>query len=590
MRSRSGALVVAAAIAMLAVSCSLVDNDAGSSALTSSRRPATDSQAKGGPSEGSNDALRWTSCQDQAAATAGLQCSTLEVPLDPARPEGEKIELALARKRATGSSENRIGSLVMNPGGPGGSGIEFLASAVQAFPADLSRRFDLVSFDPRGVAESTPVRCLDDKAKAQQLVGDLSPDTPEELKKALKDQEDFLAGCKKLSAELLTHMSTADVAADLDRIREALGDEKLTYLGFSYGTSIGAVYATLFPENTRALVLDGSVSPVSDPVGEAEAQAKGFEHTLNNFIAACDADKACAIGPDAAAVIAKTRADLTKKPVKVTDGTGTRELGVDLFDLGLASALYDTSLWGTAASSIKSIDQDGAELLLSLGDRQTGRKPDGTFDNSSDAQMLVSCADESQRPSLQEAEADAQRIKAAAPTFGEFLAWSSLGCLGWPEASNPLPKITGAGSAPILVVGTLGDPATPYEWAQQMTAALQSARLLTYEGDGHTAFLRAGACINDAVVAYLVDTTLPSEGKSCPAAKSSISFGGLSDEVVRQLVEAGLPKDLAQCVIDRMIDKVGLAEFNRIILEQDGEAMSKLVTAQTMACVSKGGN
>ncbi|MGB6058244.1 MAG: alpha/beta hydrolase [Microthrixaceae bacterium] len=588
MRTRRGVPAVAMAIAMLAVSCSLVDNNSSSAALTSDKRPSVEATTE--PSTRSDGELKWTRCQDKAASAVGLQCSTLQVPLDPAKPDGEKIELALARQTSKGSAKDRIGSVVLNPGGPGGSGIDFLASAAPAFPADLTKHFDLVSFDPRGVAESSPVRCLDDKTKAEQLKGDLSPDDPEEMKRALADQKEFLEGCKKRSGDLLTHMSTADVAADLDQIREAVGDKKLTYVGFSYGTAIGAVYATLFPQNTRALVLDGSVSPVSDPVEEAESQAEGFEHTLKNFVSACNADKKCAIGPDAAKVIAQTRAALDKKPVKVTDQSGTRELGVDLFDLGLASALYDTSLWGTVASSIASIDDGGAELLLSLGDRQTGRQPDGSFDNSSDAQSMVSCADERQRPSLEQAEADARRIKAVAPTFGDILAWSTLGCLGWPEASNPVPKVTGAGSAPILVVGTLGDPATPYSWAQQMTSALESAQLLTYEGDGHTAFLRAGDCINNAVVDYLVDLKLPEADKSCPAAKSSISFGGLSDEVVRQLVEAGLPEDLANCVIDGLIEKVGLAEFNRIVLEQDTDALAKLVTAQTLSCVSSGKN
>ncbi|HTO01421.1 MAG TPA: alpha/beta hydrolase [Microthrixaceae bacterium] len=584
MNPRRVAPAMALVIAVLAVSCSVVDTDTSSASLRSEERTAA--RAKQDVSPQPDGKLSWTGCQDKVAAAARLQCATLEVPLDPSEPNGKQISLALARQKATGTSEQRLGSLVMNPGGPGGSGIEFLASAAAIFPAELSQRFDLVSFDPRGVAESSPVRCLDDKAKAEQLTGDLSPDTPEELKRAVDDQKTFLEGCKKKSGDLLTHMSTADVAADLDLIREALGDKKLSYVGFSYGTAIGAVYATLFPENTRALVLDGSVSPTSDPVTQTEIQVKGFENTLKNFISACNADKKCAIGPDAAAVIQQTRAALAKKPIKVTDSTGTRELGVDLFDLGLATALYDTTLWGTVATSISTINEGGAELLLSLGDRQTGRKADGTFNNSSDSQTMVNCADENVRPSLSEAQANAERIKAAAPTFGDALAWSALGCLDWPEAANPLPTISGAGAAPILVIGTLGDPATPYTWSEEMASTLESGHLLTYEGDGHTAFLRAGPCIDDAVVSYLVDLKLPVEGKSCPTSKKSINFTGLSDEVVRQLVDAGLPKDLAQCVIDGLIKQVGLAEFNRIVLEQDTDALSKLVTAQTLSCVS----
>ena len=185
---------------------------------------------------------------------ADLECGTLEVPLDPADPSSETIEIAVARAESTGDERERIGSIVLNPGGPGGSGIEFLANAASAFPEELTDRFDLVSFDPRGVGESTPVRCIDDATKDDQLSGDLSPDTPEEQDRALDDQEEFLDGCRENSADLLEHMSTADVAADLDELREALGEDRLTYLGYSYGTSIGAVYATLFPDNVRALI------------------------------------------------------------------------------------------------------------------------------------------------------------------------------------------------------------------------------------------------------------------------------------------------------------------------------------------------
>ncbi|MEX0766941.1 MAG: alpha/beta hydrolase, partial [Microthrixaceae bacterium] len=363
-------------------------------------------------------------------------------------------------------------------------------------------------------------------------------------------------------------------------------DEKLTYLGFSYGTAIGAVYATLYPENSRALVLDGSVSPDSTPEEEALAQAQGFENTLSNFVTACNADKSCALGPDSAAKIMATREALESKPVQVKTGSGTRSLGVDLFDIGLATALYDTSLWGTAAEAIRDINSGGGQLLLSLVDKQLGRQPDGSFDNSGAAQAMVSCADSSERPTVEQSQQAADRIQAAAPTFGQALGWATLGCLGWPQAANPLPEITGKGSPTVLVVGTLGDPATPYVWAEQMTAALESAELLTYEGDGHTAFLRGGPCIDNAVVTYLVELTVPKVGTRCPDKEAKLSFGGLREEVISQIVETGLPKELAECVIDGVIAETGNAEFNRLVLEEDIEKLSQLIAAQTLSCAS----
>ena len=573
------------ALALLAFpACSADSDDSATASRASAERSA--------PAEGGtpNASLEWATCADEAAKMAELECATLEVPLDHSDPDGETIELALARSASTGSAEDRIGSLVLNPGGPGGSGVEFLASAAAQFPAALSERFDLVSFDPRGVGASTPVRCIDDETKDEQLRGDLSPDTPEELERAVDDQEEFLDGCEELSGDLIEHMSTADVATDMDLLRAALGDEQLTYLGFSYGTAIGAVYATLFPDNVRALVLDGSVSPTATEEEQLLAQALGFERALGNFVEGCNADPGCAIGPDAAAAVAEARAELEAQPIEVATESGPRELGRDLFDLGVATALYDATLWGTLASSIANLDDGGGATLLSLVDRQIGRNPDGTYDNSSDAQTMVSCADLAQRPSVEEATAAAERIIAAAPTFGSITAFGMLGCLDWPTAAQPLPRLTGAGSPTLLVIGTVGDPATPYEWSQQMAEALESAVLLTYEGDGHTAFLSGGECIDDAVAAYLVDLVVPDEGTRCPAQEPDAAFTSIRDEFLAGFEAAGLPADVAQCIVDGIIDELGEAEFERLVLSNEQDRLTRLVTAEAVRCAATGGS
>lgn len=571
-----------AAVALITSGCTQRSGDA--ARMESDPRPATS-----GGSTAPATSLDWTPCRGKLTSQAGLQCATLAVPIDPATPDGPTLDLALTRKKSTGSADERIGSLVMNPGGPGGSGLEFLANASMAFPSSLTDRFDLVSFDPRGVGESDPVRCLDDDQKDEQLEGDLSPDDDAERAHSEAQQAELRKGCETRNPDLVTHMSTADVAADMDRIRAAVGDEKLNYLGYSYGTAIGATYAAKFPGNIRAMVLDGSVSPSASVADQAMVQATGFERTLGNFVATCDADKSCALAPDTAAAIESTRRSLEEKPVEVKTGAGTRTLTSDLFDYGLATALYDTSTWGPTAKAIKNIRSGGAKTILALVDRQTGRQADGGYDNSSDAQTMVNCADQNDHLTEEQARVEEEKIRAAAPTFGGLLGAGLTGCNDWPAPAEPTPAPSAVGAPPILVIGTVGDPATPYEWAQEMSAALTGSVLLTYEGDGHTAFLRGGPCIEDAVVDYLVDLTLPAAGTRCPAQSTGGGFGGTRDMLVEQLTGSGIPKEMATCMVDGMIEKVGEAEFDDMVLNNDVDGITKLAQAAALGCATSGG-
>lgn len=262
-------------------------------------------------------------------------------------------------------------------------------------------------------------------------------------------------------------------------------------------------------------------------------------------------------------------------------------MGPDLFDLAIATALYDTSLWGAVAQAVLDLRDGGAELLFRLVDRQTGRQPDGTFDNSTDSRAMVNCADAGDRLDEQQAIEAAQRIAEAAPRFGPLLGWSTLGCVGWPEPANPLPAPTGDGAPPILVLGTLGDPATPYEWSEEMAASLSSGVLVTYEGDGHTAFLRGGDCVDDLVVDYLVELTVPTT-TTCPAVDDSVGFTGLADLAVDQFVESGIPEELARCVVDGIRDEVGDDQFNDLLMGSDLDEFRRLVTAQALRCNTTG--
>lgn len=457
-------------------------------------------------------------------------------------------------------------------------------------PEELQERFDLVSWNPRGVGESTPVRCITDEQKDAQTEGDLSPDDTAEMDRAIADQEEFLQGCESNNPELIEHMSTADVAGDMEEIREALGDEKLNYVGFSYGTAIGATYATMFPQEVRSMVLDGSVSPTATDLEQTTTQAEGFERTYLNFVATCDEDPECALSGRSAQTIDEVRSSLDESPLVINTESGERELTRDLFDIGLATGLYDTSIWGPLARAIDDIDGDGGDLILSLADRQLGRNPDGTWDNSSDAQTMVNCADAHDRPTVEEAIAAVDVVAGAAPTFGEVLKTGPLSCVNWPMPANPVPDWTGEGAPPILVVGTVGDPATPYEWSEQMNEALVGSVLLTYEGDGHTAFLRGGPCIDDAVVAYLVDLALPEAGTSCPANEGSAGtgVGDLREQLIEELAAAGLPESVAKCIADRLEEDLGTSGLEDLLLGGDPEELTQKITDITLACMAGG--
>jgi pimeloyl-ACP methyl ester carboxylesterase len=574
-------------LALLAAACTQDDTLAEATSDTRSGSDPQDPEPSNPGGEAGPSTIKWKRCSDPVPAAAGLECGTLEVPIDPTEADGPTTELALARLPAEGDPSERIGSLLFNPGGPGGSGIESLAGLTMTLPEVLGERFDLVSWDPRGVAASSPVRCLDDAEKDSQIEGDLSPDTPEEVDRALADQQQTREACQTNNPEMVEHMSTADVAADLDRIREALGDDSLNYVGFSYGTTIGATYATLFPDRVRAMVLDGAVSPSADPTTFNLEQAKGFETTYLQFVAACDADPQCALSGGAAAKVQAARDRLDSTPLEVQTASGPRVLGRDLFDLGLATALYDTSLWGMTAQAIAELDQGGAEVLLALVDAQLGRDPDGKWDNSTDSRSMVNCLDDVTRPTPEEAVEMGRQLEEQVPTFGAAFATSGLACIDWPLPANPTPEPTAAGAAPILVIGTVGDPATPYPWAEEMAAALQGAVLLTYEGSGHTAFTRAGSCIDDIVVAYLVDLELPAAGTSCPAQDGSngggAGFGGVEALLVEELQGAGIPADISKCIAETLVAEEGANALAAAVLQQDG--IEQAVMKATMSCM-----
>ncbi|MFG3507624.1 alpha/beta hydrolase [Streptomyces sp. NPDC047821] len=454
----------------------------------------------------------------RACGTSGFQCATVKAPLDYADPHGEKIELAVSRVKATGPGR-RLGSLLVNPGGPGGSAVGYLQGyAGIGYPAPVRARYDVVAVDPRGVARSEPVRCLDGPQMDAYTQVDQTPDDPGETARLTASFKNFAAGCAKLSGRILPYVSTVESARDMDIVRAVLGDKKLTYVGASYGTFLGATYAELFPSRTGRLVLDGAMDP-SLPTAELNRdQTAGFETAFRSFAADCVEQPDCPLGtesPSAAAARLKTFfAELDDRPVPTGE---TRELGEALATTGVIAAMYDESAWPQLREALTRAMGGEGSALLALADAYYEREEDGTYSNLMYANAAVNCLD--QPPAFTgpgQVTAAVPSFEKASPVFGRGLAWASLNCAYWPtKATGTAHRIEAQGAPPIVVVGTTRDPATPYKWAKSLAAQLSSGTLLTYDGDGHTAYGRGSDCIDTAINTYLLDGTVPPPGKRC---------------------------------------------------------------------------
>ncbi|MEU7578735.1 alpha/beta hydrolase [Streptomyces sp. NPDC041068] len=461
--------------------------------------------------------LSWHEC-----GVPGFECASMKVPLDYAEPDTGDIKLAVARKQAT-KKGGRIGSLLVNPGGPGGSAIGYLQSyAALGYPEEVRASYDMVAVDPRGVARSEPVTCLDGKRMDAYTQTDVTPDDRGEAEKLSTAFEGFADGCESRSATVLPHVSTVEAARDMDVLRAVLGDEKLSYVGASYGTFLGATYAGLYPERVGRLVLDGAMDPSLPARRMNRDQTAGFETAFRSFAKDCVARGAeCPLGsgsPEGAGKRLKSFfRDLDGAPLSASDTSG-RKLGEALATTGVIAAMYDEGAWPQLRDALTSAikDKDGAGLL-SLSDSYYERDGDGSYANLMFANAAVNCLDLPPAfTSPDEVEKALPEFEKASPVFGEGLAWSSLNCAYWPvEATGGPHRIEAEGAAPIVVVGTTRDPATPYRWAKALASQLSSGRLLTYEGDGHTAYGRGSECVDSTINAYLLKGTAPEDGKRC---------------------------------------------------------------------------
>lgn len=441
-------------------------------------------------------------------------CTTIKVPLDYQQPKGKSIELVL-RKAPARERNDRIGTLFINPGGPGGSGVEYVTAAGMVLGAPLLRRFDIIGWDPRGVGQSTPVKCLDTAQMDAFIAADGSPDDDAEIAALDKEAKALADGCRARSAELLPHVSTKDAARDMDVMRGIVGDPQLYYLGKSYGTYLGATYAELFPKNVGRLVLDGAVDPARPTDKINMAQAKGFDVALDAFAEDC-AKRGCALGSSKDEVLQKVDKVLADADAKPLSGDGKRQVTQGIAVLGVIFPLYVKEYWPRLEKAVEAgLTGDGSRLL-SLADTYTSRQPGGYGDNSGEVIYAVNCLDHPDLTSIADAKSKEAEFKAASPRFGEYLLWGSLPCAHWPvKPLNTQHAIKAPGAKPIVVVGTTRDPATPYEWAVALAGQLESGVLVTRDGDGHTGYYEGNQCVDDAVETYYLDGTPPKDGLKC---------------------------------------------------------------------------
>ncbi|WP_328719542.1 alpha/beta hydrolase [Streptomyces sp. NBC_00247] len=438
------------------------------------------------------------------------RCATVQVPLDYRKPDGETIGIALIKRQATDRG-SRIGSLLFNFGGPGGSGVSILPQAATEY-STLNTRYDLVGFDPRGVAGSEGVSCRSDgETEAALKRVDMTPDTPAEEAAFLKDGADMGAGCEKGSGKVLPFLTTTNTARDMDLIRQVLGDRKLYYFGMSYGTELGGTYAHLFPGNVGRVVLDAVVDPTADAVGHARNQATGFQRALENYLTSRGED------PEAGtARIARLLAKLDKSPLPTDSG---RVLSESLAITGIVTPLYSESNWPALTQALDEAENNGTgTTLLALADSYNGRDENGHYDPQAQSQRAISCADSSRRPTGDEAAALLPEFRKLSPVFGPFLAWDTAGwCANWPVGGeHDTPEASAPGAAPILVIGTTGDPATPYEGARRMATELGKGVgvLLTNKGEGHGSYGN-GTCVTTKTDSYFLDGKVPADGSTC---------------------------------------------------------------------------
>jgi pimeloyl-ACP methyl ester carboxylesterase len=464
--------------------------------------------------------LAWTPCDK------GFQCARLYVPFDYARPAGPAFSLPVIKLPAA-KPRQRIGALVINPGGPGGSGVAYALGARSGeFSQAVLDRFDIVGFDPRGVGGSVPaLHCVSGSQLDRYLAVNEAPAGSGQLAAVIAANKGFAQACAHNAGDLLPYVGTASSARDMDILRAALGETRLTYLGKSYGTVLGASYAQQFPSRVRALVLDGAVAPGLSGTDLDITQAQGFSVAFGQFVAWCATQVACPLPADLLAAVAKVSGLIKAANARPLDNQYSKQPadGAMLL-LGIAAALYTKSAWPYLRDALAEAFSDhGGSVLVELADNLQERNPNGTYSNLADVGTAVDCVDSRWPRALPAWQAAAATAAKASPMFGPSLLWGSLPCAYWTVPASPVlagPSSTARTgrqiATPVLVVGDLKDPATPYAWAVALTRWLRPAVLVGWNGEGHTSYMEGSPCVDAAVDAYLINLTVPRNGTICP--------------------------------------------------------------------------
>jgi pimeloyl-ACP methyl ester carboxylesterase len=470
--------------------------------------------------------IEWTDCNDQiqqlvagqpgSERNLSFECGRTEVPISYDEPEGATLPLFMVRV-VSGTQTDRLGSLVINPGGPGASGADAAIGLALTLPEEIVGRFDIVGFDPRGVGLSTPVECVSDEQKEEMVAAEPRPVSEEQLDAEFELTQEIADACTEEYGDALGTFNTVDTARDMDRLREALGDEQLTYLGYSYGTTLGSTYAELFPDKVRAMVLDGAVDPDVDAIGDAEQGAAAMESGFDAFAANCVGLLAgCPLGPEPRQFVEQVLGQAAQTPIPSTEPGETRQATPGVVITAIKAALSDYESWPQLAQALAAAKNGDSKGLFSLADSYSGRLEDGTYSNQFDANAAVNCADSDARLDEDEIRDLAVEWNQKYPFFGAGAAVNLYTCSVWEAERTPLPERNAPGSKAILVIGTSGDPVTPLPGAEDMAEQIDNGHLLVWQGQGHTAYPKS-ECVNAAVNTYLIDLAPPMDGLTCPA-------------------------------------------------------------------------
>jgi len=459
--------------------------------------------------------IEWTFCG------IDVQCGTLSAPTDWSDPQSAPIELSLTRHLA--SAQPAIGDLLVNPGGPGESAASFIRdSADRAVDAPVLEAYNIVGLDPRGVGASSPVTCYTNPADMDHSLYDIPSAARNSISwndELQRRSTDFGAACLKNTGDLLGFVDTESSARDMDMVRAAMGNATLDYLGYSYGTFLGAMYADLFPSRVGRMVLDGAIDPTATMDASSDDQAVAFEGALNAYLEWCVSGGDCPLGdsvPEAAGAMTLLLSAIDSEPLSNPDG---RLLGADTLVTAIANTLYDDSAWSYLSDMLAAARDGDPAIAFESADAYNGRLPDGTYEtNTTEAFIAINCADASgdaEDPAISD-QANVTVVSGYAPILGPYLVSPIDPCSNWPVSGRGSTRPLHADGAPdLLVIGTTNDPATPYADAVALTEQMSSAHLVTFQGEGHTAYNRGNSCINDIVNAYFLNGTIPQPDVMC---------------------------------------------------------------------------